>query len=1410
MSNPTLVPSQAEQTDATPAYRGYRLQALYTLARVLERVDGGNLIYQPEGREDLAVFSAEQVLLEIIQVKQRSQNLALSSFEPEKKDSFFNRVAAELKTSPDARILIVAFGNVGPELEKAIEEDGPDRARVAGKIAKHNHLSEAEATLLFEKIQLVLVDEDDLRSRVYAALESSLAGVDPDSAFELLSNWLYLCAENKTKITPGDVIERINAVGRFAASRATHHKEWFTSIVPLEDKATGETLEPDELSDEFYRGISTRYEHILADLDVVRPHKLREIAARFDDKRVVIVHAASGQGKTTLAYRYLHEYFPREWRFRIRSVASREHALSVALALTAHADAVGVPLAVYLDVSPQDRDWPELVKQLSAHRNIRILVTVREEDWRRASVSVTEFEFEAVELSFDRTEAGAIYESLVRKRTPANILDFEEAWHKFGEAGPLMEFIYLVTQGDSLRQRLSQQVAHLENEAREGRMDAAEIELLRLTSIASASEARLKLKPLVEQLRLRAPQSTLRLFEKEYLLRVSDDGSRVQGLHPIRSTILTGLLTDPALASWADGASSCLPFVDEEDVENFLLHAFSRHRGEHEKLLRSVESYQPNGWNGIAGVTRALIWLGVTDYVEANFGLIEEAVTEYGNGGWSFFLDFDVADVSGGTASSWWKDLDLEVFTDEVKQKLEALQSRQTDKRQVFERVARWLVGRTGSPVHPVTEADWSGAAEVVFWVGRLSTGWPLRDWLPEADLDKAIDLLSLETLADLASGVFESGAYPDWLAANRQRLIDRFRRDTHTVMLEDDGHKLTARFIFPLPEADDAPAEDPQKMKSTAGNAFHDEAVQRLGLLRRLIPDREEFASQGYGHMLWDNFLEFDETIKTGIERKHLPLMWLTLVNSAFRGVADLRFRPSTWAEYAQQVHRIRWAVVDSLKQLERGIQVHFRRRHASKILGAEVDAESWDACKKMLNNPPRLPQVAVDEWGFVEESTSDANARSAKERLTKRSGLAVQKYKPFLKSFNEYTRTLSNFFTQAVDGMTLNPYLGRTTDRRKVLEAAATLGVKPGSAKLATLNLADTLKNLIGFQHESRKILGPFFEGRELNRLDGEEQKIFRRVWNMWYFFAFHPERVMQDAVEACARESQGILRNIRLDLRVRLRRISSDDLRFGIASEEILWDERPALWLIADARHPLAALGSLPNLLAEIRQAVRKVKNNDLRRYILDMHWPHVVIVPLVRGKYANAAAWRISLPVIIENDGSELSWWNYAQHQIPPDALDQLKIESWDLPQLTVAVKLMQSTSVLFQIAAHIRDFRRLPDLDQEGVAQLQAYVDRISKYSNEALQSVFEAESEMLAIYNNLSETERKLRPALLESALALAELHDSIMPASDFEHNAAINLEGLVEWASRLEQAPPLALAASSSWMSDILDQEGV
>ena len=1406
--------SVSSQSDATPAYRGYRLQALYTLSRLLESNDSANFTFQPEGEEDLAIFDANHNLVEVVQVKAHSEDLAISSFKPDKSDSFFYRVAKLLNSNSHMKISIASFGEIGQEMRQACGGNDNKRKTVARKLSGRQFLSEVEADSLLAKIQLIPVKEATLTESVYRFFKQTLTGVDPESAFEILNYWLYICAENKRKITRRDLVDRINKVGRFLAERAAHHKEWFTTIVPLEEQEIDPKVK-DELSDEFYRGISARYEHILGEVDVLRHKKLKELTKKFEENRVVIIHGASGQGKTTLAFRYLHEFFPDQWRFKVQLIDSREHALSIATAIAGQANAIGIPIAVYLDVSPNDIGWTELVKELSTHKNIRVLVTVREEDFRRASISGAEIQFSGVELTFNRIEAQEIYQSLASKKLPAEFLTFEDAWNKFGGEGPLLEFVYLVTQGNSLRERLLLQVRQLEEEVRTGKLSDAEIELLRLASVASAFQSQLQIKPLVKHLALTAPKRTFELFEKEYLLRLSADGSLIQGLHPIRSAILADLLIDSTFSPWSESASICLPFIFEGDVGNFLLYAFSRHRSEIEPLLNSLASYQPKQWNAIAGVTRALIWLGINEYAEANKQLLAEIYQEVGTG-FLFVLDCDIADATPGWGRLWLSNLG-HTISPEGRQRIEAFQARQTDKKQLFVRAETWLSSRTQKPTAPSSDVDWSGMAETIFWIGHLGVFWPLAEWLSNYEIDRAIDLLPIEILGDLMLGMscgYQDG-FSSWLETNRSRLINRFRQETKTVALEDDGQKLTAHFIVDIQQQNGSQSESEPEVEATE-NRLHEEAVQRCGLLRKLLPDRELYACQGYGHRVWSGEIPFDDTQKTGISKSYLPIAWLLSVNSTFRGLVLQPFRPKTWQEYTHLIFNLRQTVLLEIKQLEQGLEVYFRHSKNVPLIGKSINAERWDYCRQLLRNQPLLPHCAVDEWGFVDELSSDSPSQEAKEKLSvvsKRS-LLLKLYKPFLTDFGTYKRTLSNFFDQAIHAMALNPVLGKglkpeqknEETKNKIIEIAKQKGIQADVIRISNFNLANTIQVLPKLHKNFRHLLAQFINDNELESLDGQEHVVYRRVWNLWYLFTSQPDLRLQNAGQESANRFDNTKKRIRNNLKKELRNISSESLRFQIVSEDTLWGEERGVWIKIDGENPIDVYNSLESVLTVIHQVFLEVKNKDLRHHVIDLNWPLVVIIPLVKGKSLNATAWRISLTVLLSNDEQlELKWWNLALHLIPPDALTELGLTTWTQPRLEVTNKLIASVSQLSLFAAHIRDFARLPDLDEQGKKELQQYIQRLVAPMNEALQLVLDREVEIGNYFIELLPSDYEKPPNLVAAIEALKALHERVLPTSDFQGQVSMDLEGMVEWANRLETGKQYAFLAYLFWASDIV-----
>ena len=117
------------ETGATASYRGYRRQALYVLSRVL-RPNQADLVFQPEGIEDLAIYEGKR-LLEICQVKAVGEPLTLSHFQPSREDSFFRRAAAR-GADEAATLRVVSFGPVGPELAAAGSGDAEAMRVLAG------------------------------------------------------------------------------------------------------------------------------------------------------------------------------------------------------------------------------------------------------------------------------------------------------------------------------------------------------------------------------------------------------------------------------------------------------------------------------------------------------------------------------------------------------------------------------------------------------------------------------------------------------------------------------------------------------------------------------------------------------------------------------------------------------------------------------------------------------------------------------------------------------------------------------------------------------------------------------------------------------------------------------------------------------------------------------------------------------------------------------------------------------------------------------------------------------------------------------------------------------------------------------------------------------------------------------
>lgn len=707
-------------------------------------------------------------------------------------------------------------------------------------------LTKADTDRVFSSVEIVKVDEEILESEVFAFLSNTLAGGQPNHAFELLQAWLLRLSEESARVTYGEVLDRLTNVGKYLREREEYYQQWFTSVKPLEDEPIAEQ-ELEELRENFYQGINAKYQHVLGNIDAIRSTKLQEIRQGFDASNVVIVHGASGQGKSTLAYRYLHDYVPVSTRFEIIGIEDLRHALDIARALSGHFQAIGTEMYVYIDAQPGNNFWTQVVEELNEYSGLKLLITVREEDFRRIDTPGTALGLpETIELAFTKAEGEEIYRDLAEHRVPEHILSFEEAWERFGSSGPLLEFVYLVTQNESLRERLEKQVKRLVDEVRRGDLAPSEFDLLRVVAAASAYGTRLDLAKLIEYLGLTIPEATIERYEKEYLLRTSMDGRYIEGLHPLRSTILTDLLTDPVLRPWHEVVEPIIKTAVESDLEAFLLFAFSRQLGAKPHILDVLMATEPVSWSGASAILKSLLWLGVREYVDKDRDVIDKTFAKF-NQAWWMTLDCDLVGISEGKMTSWIDALsDTGVIADKAVAEAHALRDQQTSKEGVFSLARAWLKILTEHVKTPDIAFDWLGFANVAYWLGYFHEG-DAFDLVPTDALNSATETLPLEILADVMLALSSHDSFQEWFPEVREKLLNRLQEETKTICLEDDGNAIRAHFIVDLairiPGVDriqsvndllsmNLESVDAEESESNSENLIHNETMRRVRLL--------------------------------------------------------------------------------------------------------------------------------------------------------------------------------------------------------------------------------------------------------------------------------------------------------------------------------------------------------------------------------------------------------------------------------------------------------------------------------------------------------------------------------------------------------------------------------------------------
>lgn len=1386
------------ETGASAAYRGYRLQALYILERLLTPGIERTLAFHPEGYEDLGI-KENDVLKEAIQVKSYD-GLILSNLSPEKENSFLRRALRLMDTDENTRIRLVNFGPIGNEMTKAWGDKKNNEENGIYKKLRGFGYSNEEIAKILNNVKLVEVSEDNVRTLVFSRLQEQLTGIDPVSAFDLLNYWLYIQSENKGTILYSDAIIKVQNVGRFINEMHTHHQEWFTSIEPFDDYPISEERF-ELLRTEFFSGVSTRYEHILAKLDFPREQKTKAIDDGFHRKNIVLIHAASGQGKSTIAYRYLYDTYPQGLRFSIKVIENRQHALKIATALVSHANALQAPMIVFIDVSPGDVGWPELVKQLSYQPYLKILVTVREEDLQRANVADV-FDYVSIDLSFDEDEARLIYER-AKGIEPLAQLTFDDAWHTFGGDGPLLEFVYLLVQTETLQTRLEGQINRIRQEVREKHLSPDELRFLWLISVGTAYDVQIHLPTLLNTLQLPEPSLTIQFFEKEYLLRVSSSGEFISGLHPIRSKILTHLLSDPVMFPWIEAVRYVLPMVEENEWESFLLQSFTDHSNDVNEIIKLIMDLKPRSWAGVAGIIYTLIWAGIKSYTQENSQPIEAAYDLLGKG-WYIALDINFIGDDGISTDDWWSNM-RELLPTERRERIEQIRQSQSPKDKVFQYALQWFDSINYQLTSPDNYRDWHFAPAVFYWSYRFKLTEKVVTWLSNDVLSLANANLLLADFSKLVLGYYllSKNLYLDWMANNRNIIEQRLAEEYGVVALEEKDDTIRLHYLtYPENSSDDVKL------------SIHDRTMERVEILRQLFPNYEKFGSQGYGHQFKQLGLQHDETTKTGIVKRYLVLQWSRQVNTIAQGLIRYNLRPNGWEDYLSTVLEFRKQIVLCLLPLVKGISKYFSRDDPVNLLELDViQGGAWDECKNAIDNAPTLPKVAVDPWGIAPpENNSSDDVTNDLQKLLPLS-VTSQVYKPYFKFALEYLTSMSNYLEQAIHVMATNFRTGKLMDglpqKDAILEQLRQNAIKTDLAGLSVFNFFEAKSVLSDYQTSFRSLFAHRIDSDKLTNLENEEREALNQLWPFWHTFAYYPRTALSNPSRQIPARLEGAMQAFLYIIDETIREFQVDGITAFRLDEIHDWNDEASIWIRLDITDLTAIYAKVEELILALRKAIGSPSPSELIYYGIKDYFKYFIFVPTIRKKMWNSFIWPLRTEfTLLSDDPIESKVWAYVPKTIPAFVAEQLGLTTWQHDDISSANDFSASIVTLQTILSLISNIKGMPDTTNAGTQKTQVFMEARSKELSEVLQLFIDSGQKLLDKFQSLPDDEKEARPYLIKAMILLSEIHAKTLPSENFNKQESLNLEAIEQYAQQLQEILPYVEQIRLFWIADTIDNE--
>lgn len=1057
---------QKSDMGAQAAWKGFSSQTFYIAARLISDEQGYE--YYPENIEDLVV-KRNGIIVEAVQIKNISAALTLSSLALTKTstggEGFFNRMCSIHIQNPLFNdIRIVHFGNLGIELQEVVNNNEETKRRLSNRLKEKHNLTEKEAAWLINSMKFEKADVDALKKNIYSQISSYVPVMaTPDLAQELLIQYIAELSRTKGFTTLEIWREKVHKIGVSVAALDGFYKEYNKSLVCLSELQMNGS--PEQIQEEFFQGVSAHPAHIRLGLDFKRNHWLQEIHEILENTGVALVKGVSGQGKSALCYRYLLETYPEGVAFCIRAIATEGQAQNLVSAL----DGLGKHnrnLIIYIDVQPGETLWAFLLQELQSRGlKIPVLISIRDEDYNITPINGKAIKYDVIELELSEAEAEQIYNTFTIGNPHSSHRTFEEAWQSFGGDGPLIEFVYLLTNNQTLTKRLQNQIDYL---LQEGISDEW-LELLQLVCYAGRLGCSVDYCRINEVITCTSMQAAVRRLKDEYLIRITND-NKLEALHPIRAQIVYDVLHNQICMTAKDIVFKTLSCVSSKNVRLILIDYFSQYKYRLVEIQQLAQTHFRD-WVGYANAIKAMLWLDAKRYADNNMNFIQSFVERYGKG-WFCFLPRDISGIEYQNELIADSMADIEVFSKAEFQKIidetkSSLISLVID----YEATDCFIRNCVYPDLLPDSDEERASFGYALFWMAKRNLAITLL--FSSNEIVKSVCTGEIQSCADAICGLFEHPTLSDSYQSAVEEIVKRLIFEMRVISFSVTDDEVNCKFV---------PSFLTEETTFENKNENQYWRIKMLNILQQIYPAMEYINIELIGvDLLTDLGIKaMDDKLHINKSNRHNS--WITEVNGWVKNRIDYAFRPISWNQYVSEIDEMRCNVNELILETIKLIDDIYKKGYFTKDRWKQIE-ERIKIFRTHIFSENRLPFFAVNPYCLYSEGSS---RQPIAEYFPMQQLLSIGKYAKFRKLLNRVYASLDNFFNQFAEVLLV-----------RINKQDMNIVKNP---RLAMFNLFSAAKDIVGFQQNYKLLFSKYSSLSEA--YDQQELENILILVNVWQY--------------------------------------------------------------------------------------------------------------------------------------------------------------------------------------------------------------------------------------------------------------------------------------------------------------------